>query len=97
MKYFFSLVFLLVLAAGCIEKRSSEAELESKLMKTMNDYLDKNSDGKVRFTVKEVTFYPEKNHYTCEFRVNMRSDTKDTTGSMAAIISKDFNTIKRTQ
>lgn len=97
MKYFFSLVFLLVLAAGCKEKRLSQAQLENKLIKTMNEYLDKTSKGKVKFAVKEVIFYPEKDFYRCEFRVNMQGNTIDTIGTMAATISKDFNTVKRSR
>ena len=97
MRYFFSLVFLVVLAAGCKEKRLSPAQLENKLMKTMNNYLDKNGNANVKFTVKSVVFYPEKDFYLCEFRVNMQGNTIDTIGTMTATISKDFNTVKRRQ
>jgi len=97
MKYFFSLFFLLMLAAGCTQKRLSQAQLENMLMKTMNDYLDKTGNKNVKFTVKEVIFYPEKEFYRCEFRVNMQGNTIDTIGIMAATISKDFNTVKRRQ
>jgi hypothetical protein len=62
-----------------------------------NEYLDKTSKGNVKFTVKEVIFYPEKDFYRCEFRVNMHGNTIDTIGSMAATISKDFNTVKRSR
>jgi hypothetical protein len=95
MKYFFSLVFLVALVAGCKEKRLSPEQLENKLMKTMNNYLDKNGNANVKFTVKSVVFYPEKEYYLCEFRVNMHGATIDTIGTMAATISKDFNTVKR--
>ena len=97
MKYFFTLVFVLVLAAGCKEKDLSQAQLENKLIKTMNEYLDKNSNGKVKFTVKEVVFYPEGDYYICEFRVDMNSNTQDTTGTMAANISKNFSVVQRNQ
>jgi hypothetical protein len=63
----------------------------------MNDYLNKSSDGKVKFTVKEVVFYPEHSYYICEFHVGMHSNNKDTTGTMAASISKNFSTVERTQ
>jgi hypothetical protein len=97
MKYFFILIFSLLLSAGCKEKKATEAELEKKLMQTMNDYLNKNSKGKTLFTVKEVLFDPRKGYYYCEFRVNMHDDTKDTTGTMTALISNDFADIQRSQ
>ncbi len=97
MKYFFSLVFLLALGAGCKEKQSSEARVEKKLKETMKDYLDQKPHPGVVFTVKDVIFYANKNHYNCEFRVNMHTDKKDTTGTMVAIISNDFSKVERSQ
>jgi hypothetical protein len=97
MKYFFSLLLLLALGAGCKDKESPETELENKLMKTMKDYLDKNAKLGVLVTVKEVTFDDRKDHYYCEFRVNMHSANKDTTGTMVAIISSDFKSVERSQ
>ncbi len=41
MKYFFTLVCLLVLVTGCKPKILSGAKLEAKLKETMQDYLDK--------------------------------------------------------
>ena len=97
MKYFFSLLLLLALGAGCKEKESPEAELENKLMKTMKDYLEKGAKPSVFVTVREVIFDARKDHYYCEFRVNMRSVNKDTTGTMVALISNDFKTVERSQ
>jgi hypothetical protein len=97
MKYFFSLFFFLALSAGCKEKKTSEAELENKLMKTMTDYLAKNANPGVAVNVKDVLFYDKKDYYYCEFRVNMHSVNKDTTGTMVAIISHDFSKVERSQ
>ena len=97
MKYFFILTLSFLLSAGCKEKKPTEAELEKKLMETMNNYLNKNPKGKTRFTVKDVLFDPRKGYYYCEFRVNMHDDTKDTTGTMTALISNDFTDIQRSQ
>ena len=97
MKYFFILVFFIALGAGCKQKILSGTELENKLIKTMQDYLNKNAKPGVVYTVKDVTFYTEKRkkEYNCEFHVNMRADKIDTTGTMAANISNDFNKVER--
>ena len=96
MKYFFSLFFFLAISGGCKEKKLTEAELENRLMKTMTDYLSKNANPGVAVNVKDVLFYNKKDYY-CEFRVNMRSVKKDTTGTMVAIISHDFSKVERSQ
>jgi hypothetical protein len=96
MKYLFGLTFALVLAAGCREKELTYEQVEKKLMKTMNDYLNKSREGKVEFTVKEVVFFPEKSRYLCEFRVNMKTGNLDTIGIMKANISKNFKDVERT-
>ena len=97
MKYFFRLTLVLMLAAGCKERELTYEQVEKKLIKTMNDYLNENRDGKVEFAVKEVVFFPEKSRYLCEFRVNMKTGNLDTIGVMKANISKDFKDIERTQ
>lgn len=97
MKYILSLFFVLVLGTACQEKKYSQAELEDKLKQTMKDYLVKTSNPGITVTVKEVIFYDEKNQFICEFKVNMRSATKDTTGTMSAIISSDFKKVERSQ
>jgi hypothetical protein len=98
MKYFFSFAFMLMMATGCKPKASlpDRAQLENTLIKTMNEYLQKNNAKPgVGFTVKDVIFFPEKNSYTCEFNVTMHLGSKDTTGKMKAIISNDFGSVKR--
>jgi hypothetical protein len=66
-------------------------------MKSMNDYLNKQREGKAEFKVKEVIFFAEKNRYLCEFKVNMKTATLDTIGIMKANISKDFKEVERTR
>ncbi len=96
MKYLFGLAFALMLAAGCREKELTYEQVEKKLIKTMNDYLNKSREGKAEFTVKEVVFYPEKSRYLCEFKVNMKTGNLDTIGVMKANISKNFKDVERT-
>lgn len=97
MKYLLPLLFILLMSAGCKQKPLTEAQVENKLKKTMNDYLGKNGRTKVVFTVKNVIYYSDKEYYYCEFKVNMRDDNKDSTGTMTAIISSDFSTVESSQ
>ena len=97
MKYLAGIVLVLMLSASCKQKELTYEQVESKLMKAMDEYLNKNRDGKVQFKVKEVVFFPETNRYLCEFKVNMKTITLDTIGTMKARISRDFKDVERTQ
>ena len=99
MKYFFTFIVLVAISAGCKPKVISGDQLENKLIETMNDYLHKTLQHGVEFTIKDVTYYPEKTKklYICQFHVNMHFSNKDTTGIVAATISNDFSKIVRTQ
>ena len=99
MKYFLIFVFLLALGTGCKQKVLSGAELEKKLVKTMQDFLDKESHPGVTFTVKDVSYFPDKNkkEYDCSFHVNMQTNRTDTIGTMTAHISNDFKKVERIQ
>ena len=97
MKYIPAIVLVLLLSAGCKQKELTYQQVENKLIKTMNEYLNKNKEGKVEFRVKEVVFFPETNRYLCEFKVNMKTATMDTIGTMKARISRDFKDVERTQ
>jgi hypothetical protein len=97
MKYFFSLLLLLSLAVGCNNKPSAEAELENKLKKTMKEYLDGKAKLETVATVKDVIYDDRGKYYYCEFHVNLHNANKDTTGTMVAMISKDFKTVERSQ
>lgn len=97
MKYFIGLFIILALAGGCKPKKLSESQIESKLIKTMSDHLDKTAKPGIAFTVKDVLFYDKGKEYYCEFRVNMHSVGKDTTGTMTALISHDLSKVARIQ
>lgn len=99
MKYFFAFTLLLAICTGCKPKILSGAELENKLIGTMKDHLHKTLEPGVEFSIKDVTYYPEKMKklYICQFHVNMRYGKKDTTGIVAATISNDFSKVVRTQ
>ena len=101
MKYFAILICSLVLVLACKQKVLSGAELDNKLMKTMQNYLDKDAKAGVKYSVKEVTYYADKmkKEYNCEFRVQVRAanDNFDTTGIMKANIPNDFSKVDRIQ
>jgi len=97
MKYLFSLILFTAIITSCKNKKSSGDETENKLMQTMKDYLDQNAKLGVVATVKDVLYDERTKYYYCEFHVNMHSANKDTTGTMVALISKDFKTVERSQ
>ena len=88
---------LFLLTTGCIQKPSPEALVEIKLIKAMNDHLVETGKSGTAFSVKDVIYTEKNNEYYCEFRVNMKTNVQDTTGTMTAFISKDFKTVTRTQ
>ena len=99
MKYFFTFVLFIVIAAGCKRKVLSGVELQNKLVETMQDYLDKDAKPGVQFKVKDVTYFPvvKSKSYLCEFHVDMRTNNTDTVGTMKATISNDFKKVERTR
>lgn len=99
MKYFLTLIAFFLAIAGCKPKVLSGAELETKLISTMDDYLHKTLQPGVSYKIKDVTYYPEAEtkNYLCQFNVNMHFQNKDTTGIVIATISNDFKTVERRQ
>lgn len=99
MKYMYSLLLLVTLAVACEQKILSGKELEDKLKETMTDYLGETLRPGTVFIIKDMNYYPDKikNHYICTFDVSMRTASKDTTGVMKAIISRDFSKVDRIQ
>ena len=87
------------LMLSCKAKNTSGG-LENDLKTTMQTYLyqDKNNDStNIKFRVLDVVYYDDKlkNMYDCEFKVNMKTQSLDTTGTMKANISKDFKKVVR--
>ena len=87
------------LMLSCKAKNASGG-LENDLKATMQAYLyrDKNNDStNVKFRVLDVIYYDDKltNMYDCEFKVNMKTKSLDTTGVMKANISRDFKKVVR--
>src|SRR5215470_8227791 len=88
----FVLAFLLLASVffSC-ERKLSQDDVENELKKAMTHQLYKgvgNDSSKVKYQVVSVNFFEDKGFYECEFKVHMTSNTTDTTGIMAARVSK---------
>lgn len=77
----------------------SHDEVEANLKKAMQKSLYEavgNDSSKVKYRVRQVYFFEEKDIFDCEFRVQMYQPGHDTLGVMKADISKDFSKVTRT-
>jgi len=94
-------IILLTLTTACKQKIISGPELEKRLIKTMQDHLDKTGKKDAVYKVEDVTFFAdkEKKLYNCEFHVNVKAGDVhlDTTGIMKADIPNDFSEVLRKQ
>ena len=99
MKYFLTIIFFFFLVSSCKQKVLSGKALQSKLIETMNNYLDSTMLPGTIVTVKDVAFYPEaaEKLYNCRFHVRVQYKNHDTTGLVIASITNDFKTVNRTQ
>jgi hypothetical protein len=101
MRFSLTLIVLSTIAITCKQRVISGPELENKLIKTMQDYLDKTGKKDAVYKVEDVTFFADKQKklYNCEFHVNVKAaDVKlDTTGIMKADIPNDFSKVMRKQ
>lgn len=91
----FALYLLMFFAC---QPKPAPVDVETRLKKAMSDFLYakiNNDSTTVKFTVKEVTFFADKDFYECEFRVNMKRESFDTTAMMRARIASDFSKVVR--
>jgi hypothetical protein len=101
MKHKQILFALLLISMGTFiscKRSMTKEELEGQLKAAMSNSLNKqvNFDStKAKFDVLTVNYFEDKTFYQCEFRVRLRKPGLDTTGGMAANISKDFITVNR--
>ena len=97
MKKFLALVILVTTLFACSTEPTPE-ETEKELKKSMQNFLENPHDGKnpnAVYEVKDVTFYPGKEYFECEFVVHVKTDMQDTTGVMKAKVSRDFSKVIR--
>jgi hypothetical protein len=98
-KYFFTVILLLVIGAGCKPKTPQRTFLKNKLIETMSIYLHKTLKPGVSFNIQDVNCVPEKAQrlFICQFNVDILFRGKDTSGIMLATISYDFDKVTRTK
>jgi hypothetical protein len=100
-------LFLIVILTGilfssCVKKMKRE-DVQESLKSAMDVYLNHQpriDTSGVKFRVLDVIYFEDKTNYICNFKVNMKgmrtNQLFDTTGAMAARISKDFKNVSRT-
>lgn len=74
------------------------AEIETRLKRTMSEFLYQsvnNDSSKVKFKVKQVIYFADKEFYECEFKVQMLQAGHDTIAGMKARVAKDFSKVVR--
>lgn len=91
---------LLLMFAGLFacNRTLKPEEVETRLKESMSDFLNKSPENQANpatFTVKDVTYFPAKEFYECEFVVGMKKGAVDTTGVMKAKVSYDFTKVIR--
>ena len=100
-------LFLIVIMTGILfsscAKKMKREDVEESLKSAMDLYLNHQpriDTSGVKFSVLNVIYFEDKTYYICNFKVNMKGirthQLFDTTGAMAARISKDFKTVSRT-
>ncbi len=101
-RQFFAVLLSVILISSCA-KKIDKKDIEESLKTAMDQYLNhqpRMDTSKVKFNVLQVAYFEDKLVYICNFKVNMKAKETnrlvDTTGSMAARISKDFKTVSRT-
>lgn len=99
---FIATLLLLCFAACKMQPGYTGAALEQKLKSTIQQHLysDKNTDStKVKYDITNLVYFDDslQNKYICEFTVHMHiiQNNFDTTGTMKADVSKDFNKVTR--
>ena len=91
------IVVLLLAGFGCHRQLTHE-EVDAQLKKAMSTHLYNgvhNDSAKVKFYIKKVIFFEDKEFFDCQFEVQMLERNKDTTGIMTARITKDFSKVYR--
>src|SRR5689334_15027185 len=90
-------IFLLTVTIGACNNKPPESAVKEKLSKTMKEYLEKEAGKGVVLTIKETTYDDRGSYYDCKFKINIRGAGKDTTGTITAMIAKDFTSVQRKQ
>ena len=90
-------LLLSILFFAC-QQKTAKTDVDTQLRKSMSEFLYQsvhNDSSKVKFEIKELIFFGDKEFYECEFKVKMSHSGKDTTDIMKARIAKDFSKVVR--
>lgn len=91
-------VLLIVLATSCQPAPGTSVAVKANLKTSMQAFLYNainNDSANLKYRVEDVTYYEDKDKYSCDFKVNMKGKLFDTTGIMKANVSKDFKKVNR--
>ncbi|MBV9987193.1 MAG: hypothetical protein JO301_05910 [Chitinophagaceae bacterium] len=91
------ILFFATAAVSCSPK-PTPADTEKRLKRAMSEFLYRavgNDSSKVKFRVKDVAYFADKEFYECEFHVQMIQPGLDTTSLMQARIASDFSKVVR--
>jgi hypothetical protein len=91
-------IFLMIFSLAACKRHLSKEYVEEHLKASMKSFLYNKKDldtTKTKFTVLSVSYFEDSTFYECEFKVNLKQPDSDTTGMMAARISKDFVVLNR--
>ena len=91
-------IVLMIFSLAACKRHVSRNYIEDRLKETMKSFLTNNKNvdtTKNKFTVLSVSYFEDSTFYECEFKVNLKQPNSDTTGMMAARISKDFVVLNR--
>jgi hypothetical protein len=91
------IAIIFIAAIGCTQKPTA-ADVEARLKRSMSEFLYRSvnhDSSKVKFHVKDVTYFTDKEFYECEFNVHMLQAGHDTTALMRARIARDFSKVVR--
>lgn len=87
-----------LIAMAC-ERKPPAPDIKAKLEKAMADQLSQEHPGTAQyrqFTILDVAWYEETDHYDCEFKVRLhRANGTDTTGLIKGTVSKDFTRVSK--
>ncbi|MBS1606320.1 MAG: hypothetical protein JST42_26915 [Bacteroidetes bacterium] len=93
----YALALAVLLACAC-ERPVPDPDVPGHLKTAMAQFLNQSvgaDSARVKFEVKDVSYFKDSTFYECEFKVRMVRPGKDTTGSMTARITRDFKNVSR--
>lgn len=99
MRYSYCIFFTLLLAGISCKRKSENSGIKTNLENALATQLRSErpvTAPPLQFTILDVTWFEESDHYDCEFKVRLhRPDGTDTTGLIKGTVSKDFTHVSK--